>query len=112
MAITNGWIDLEEFQPSRDTFIVKMLPVETKKETESGLIISTRDDSVVEDRPNFGEIVAVGPESKRKIHEFVYVQKAMGYDLKMIRTPKDCDTCAYVLLYEEAIIGNRIPKGK
>ncbi len=104
---SNGWIDLEEFLPSKDTFVVKMLPVETVKETETGILLSTTNKSVVEDRPNFGIIVAVGPECKRKIGEYVYVQKAMGYDLKMIRKPKDSDF-GYVLLYDDAIIGNRI----
>ena len=104
----NGYINLEEFLPKGDTFVVQMLPVSTKKETESGLIISTKDDSVINDRPNFGVIVLVGPECSRKINEYVYVQKAMGYDLEMIRKGPDVE--AYVLLYEDAIIGNRLPK--
>ena len=104
---SNSWINLEEFLPSKDTFVVKMLPVDTKKETESGLIIATSTDSVIEDRPNYGIIVTVGPESTRKVGEHVYVQKAMGYDLKMIRKEKDVDY-NYVLLYDDAIIGNRI----
>jgi co-chaperonin GroES (HSP10) len=106
---SNGWIDLEEFLPSGDTFIVKMLPTDTTKQTESGLIVSSSRESVVEDRPNFGKIVVIGPECKRNIGEYVYVQKAMGYDLKMIRKPTDADY-DYVLLYDDAIIGNRVPK--
>lgn len=104
----NGYIDLEEFVPSKDTFIVQMLPVSTKKETESGIIFSTTDDSAVNDRPNFGKIVSTGPECDRKIGEYVYVQKGMGYDLEMIRKPKNVE--AYVLLYDDAIIGDRIKK--
>jgi len=107
MEITeNGFINLEDFMPKGDTFVVQMLPVATKKATETGIIVSTQDDSVIEDRPNFGKIVSVGPDCERKIGEYVYVQKAMGYDLEMIRKPEGVE--AYVLLYEDAIIGNRI----
>ena len=105
----NGYINLDEFMPKGDTFIVQMLPVSTKKTTETGIIIATQDDSVINDRPNFGIIVSVGPECKRHVNEYVYVQKAMGYDLEMIRKGPDVE--AYVLLYEDAIIGNRtLPK--
>ena len=103
--IDNGYINLEEFLPSKDTFVVQMLPVATKKESESGIIISTNDDSVINDRPNFGKIVTIGPDCERKVGEYVYVQKGMGYDLEMIRKPENVD--AYVLLYDDAIIGNR-----
>jgi len=103
----NGWIDLEEFLPSGDTFVVEMLPVSTKKETETGLIISTSSDSVIDDRPNFGKIVAVGPDAKRKIGEYVYTQKTSGYDLEMIRHEEGI---RYVLLYDDSIIGNLVPK--
>ena len=104
---SNGFIDLEEFMPSGDTFVVQMLPVTTTKETETGIVLSIQD-SVVHDRPNFGKIVSVGPECERKIGEYVYIQKGMGYDLEMIRKPSDVE--AYVLLYNDAIIGNRIKK--
>ena len=103
----NGWVGLEEFLPKGDTFVVQMLPVTTKQETETGIILAVQE-SVINDRPNFGRIVNVGPESKRKIGEYVYVQKGMGYDLNMIRKPAGVE--AYVLLYEDAIIGNRVPK--
>ncbi len=102
----NDWIDLEEFLPARDTFVVKALPAETDKETESGLILTTQQESVVEDRPNAGIIVSVGPDTDRKVGEFVYFQKRTGYDLEMIRKPVDAEY-TYVLLYEDAIIGNR-----
>lgn len=102
----NGFINLEEFLPTGDTFIVQMLPVSTKKETETGIIFSTAQDSVVNDRPNFGKIVRIGPECDRELGEYVYVQKAMGYDLEMIRKPENVE--AYVLLYNDAIIGNRV----
>ena len=101
----NGFIDLDQFIPAGDTFIVQMLPVTTKKKTESGILLSTSDDSVLNDRPNFGKIVSVGPDCERKINEYVYIQKAMGYDLEMIRKPEGVE--AYILLYKDAIIGNR-----
>ena len=107
MEITeNGFIDLQEFLPAGDTFVVQMLPVSTKKQAESGLYIGVNEDSVINDRPNFGRIVLVGPESKRKLNELVYVQKGMGYDLEMIR--KSAGVEAYVLLYNDAVIGNRV----
>ena len=104
--VDNGWIDLNQFQPSKDTFIVQMLPVATKKETESGILLSTNTDSAINDRPNFGKIVSVGPDCERKIGEYVYVQKAMGYDLEMIRKPDG--VVAYVLLYNDAVIGKLV----
>jgi len=103
--LKNDWIDINEFLPARDTFVVKALPAETDKETESGLILSTQD-SVVHDRPNAGVIVSVGPDTERKVGEFVYWQKSSGYDLEMIRKPADAEY-SYILLYEDAIIGNR-----
>jgi co-chaperonin GroES (HSP10) len=103
--LKNDWIDIEEFLPARDTFVVKALPAETDKSTESGLILSTQD-SVVHDRPNAGIIVSVGPDTERKVGEFVYWQRTSGYDLEMIRKPADAEY-SYVLLYEDAIIGNR-----
>ena len=103
--LKNDWINIEEFLPARDTFVVKALPAETDKSTESGLILSTQD-SVVHDRPNAGIIVSVGPDTERKVGEFVFFQRTSGYDLSMIRKPSDADY-SYVLLYEDAIIGNR-----
>ena len=103
--IKNDWIDINEFIPARDTFVVKALPAETDKETEGGIILSTNE-SVVHDRPNAGIIVSVGPDTDRKVGEFVYFQKTSGYNLEMIRKPADAEY-SYVLLYEDAIIGNR-----
>ena len=105
MELKNDWIDIKEFLPARDTFVVKALPAETDKKTESGLILSTAE-SVVHDRPNAGIIVSVGPECDRKVGEFVYWQRNLGYDLAMVRKPSDAEY-SYVLLYEDAIIGNR-----
>jgi co-chaperonin GroES (HSP10) len=104
--LTNGWIELEEFYPARDTFVVKALPQETEKKTESGIVLSVQE-SVVEDRPAGGIIMAVGPECKRKVGEFVYWQKQSGYDLNMIKKPADAEY-RYVLLYEDALLGNRV----
>ena len=103
--IKNDWIDINEFIPARDTFVVKALPAETDKETEGGIILSTNE-SVVHDRPNAGVIISVGPDTDRKPGEFVYWQRTSGYDLEMIRKPADSEY-SYVLLYEDAIIGNR-----
>ncbi len=103
--LKNDWIDVKDFLPARDTFVVKALPAETDKETESGLILSTSE-SVVHDRPNGGIIVSVGPDTERKVGEFVYWQRTSGADLEMIRKPADAEY-SYVLLYEDAIIGNR-----
>jgi len=82
MELKNDWIDIEEFIPARDTFVVKALPAETDKKTETGLILATND-SVVHDRPNAGIIVLVGPDADRKVGEFVYFQKTSGYDLNI-----------------------------
>ena len=106
--IKNDWIDITEFMPARDTFVVKALPAETDKQTEGGIILSTQD-SVLHDRPNGGIIVSVGPDTDRKVGEFVYWQRTSGYDLNMIRKPAEAEY-NYVLLYEDAIIGNLKPK--
>jgi len=103
--LKNDWIDIDEFIPARDTFVVKALPAETDKETEGGIILSTNE-SVVHDRPNAGIIVSVGPDTERKVGEFVYWQRTSGYDLNMIRKPADAEY-SYILLYDDAIIGNR-----
>jgi co-chaperonin GroES (HSP10) len=103
--VTNGWIELEEFLPARDMFVVKALPQDTEKKTETGIVLSVQE-SVVEDRPAGGIIMSVGPESKRKVGEFVYWTKQSGYDLNMIRKPADAEF-KYVLLYEDALLGNR-----
>ena len=103
----NDWIEIDEFQPAKDTFVVKVLTPETETKSESGLILKTKTDNLV-DRPDAGIIVSVGPDSKRKVGEFVYYTKASGYQLEMIRLPNDGDS--WLLLYDDAIIGNRLPK--
>ncbi len=102
----NGWIEWYEFLPSKDTFVVRTLPQKTKKATESGIILQTKEDSVVMDRPNAGIVVSVGPESKYKVGEFLFIQMGMGYDLEMVRKPTDV-SWSYVLLYNDAIIGSK-----
>jgi len=103
----NDWIDIEEFQPARDTFVVKVLSPETETKSDTGLIIKTKSDNL-QDRPEAGIIVSVGPKSTRKKGEFVYYSKTSGYQLEMIRPPEDGE--GWLLLYDDAIIGNRIPK--
>ena len=106
--IQNGWIDIDEFLPAGDTFVVQMLPAKSDKESESGLILKIQDSSI-HDRPNGGFIVRTGPECTRRIGEFVYTQRTSGIDLGMIRKPADAEY-SYVLLYDDAIIGNFIPR--
>ena len=108
MELKNEWIDIDEFQPKGDTFVVKALPAETDKKTETGIVLSVQE-SVIEDRPNAGIIVSVGPDTERKVGEFVFFTKRTGYDLNMIRKPVDAEF-SYILLYEDALLGNRIPK--
>ena len=105
---TNRWIDIDEFLPSGDTFVAKMLPAETDKKSESGLILQIHD-SAIHDRPNGGIIVRVGPDCNRSLGEFVYIQRTSGIDLGMIRKPADAEY-SYVLLYDDAVIGNYVPK--
>lgn len=99
-----GYINWWEFAPTGDTFIVKHTPDISKKETESGIIFETRV-SVVQDRPTSGVVVAIGPESKYSIGDFVYFEPNAGMDLAMIRQKDDEK---YLLLYNKAIIGKRV----
>lgn len=100
----SGFIDWFEFEPQGDTFIVKSEPDNTKKETESGIIVTT-ENSVIQDRPANGTVVSVGPEANFEVNEFVYFEPTAGFDLKMIRTEND-ET--YLLLYNKSIIGKKV----
>ena len=106
MEIKDSWINWWEFAPQKDQFLVKVFKSETKKETESGIILGTRE-SKVEDRPNAGIILAIGPDVKNfKVGEFIYWQMTAGYDLEMIRKEEENDK--YLLLYPDAVLGKRV----
>ena len=104
-TLGNGFIDWFEFEPQKDTFIGRTLPVETKKATESGLILQAEDDSVVNDRPDACIVVSVGETCKYKVGDFLYLQKGMGYDLKQVRKENDQE---FILLYPDAVIGKKV----
>ncbi len=107
--LENSWMDLDEFVCLKDTFIARTLPQNTKKETESGLILSTQADSVVNDRPDAGVVVSVGPEAEFRVGEYIFIQKGHGYDLANIRKDPKADY-NYLLLYTDAVIGKKSPK--
>ncbi len=100
-----GFIDWWEFAPQGDTFIVLSRPDKTKKETESGIILTTQTD-VVQDRPFKGEVVSVGPDCKYKVGSYLYWQPTSGMDLAMIRKENPEDM--YLLLYPDAVLGQRV----
>lgn len=100
-----GYINWWEFAPQGDTFIVHTTPDETKKVSESGIIISTEND-VIQDRPFKGTVVSVGPEAKVKVGTYIYFQPISGMDLAMIRRDKPEDS--YLLLYPDAVLGIRV----
>ena len=99
-----GYINWWEFGPVNDHFICRTIPDMTKKETESGIIITTQTD-VVQDRPFKGQVVAAGPEAKYKVGEFLYWQPQSGMDLAMIRTDGEEK---FILLHTDAILGRRV----
>lgn len=99
-----GFIDWWEFAPIDDTFICRSSPDETKKTTESGLIIATQTD-IIMDRPWKGEVISVGPTAKYNIGDFLYWQPNSGFDLAMIRNQEHEK---FILLHNEAILGQRV----
>jgi len=106
--IDNGWMDLDEWVCLKDTFIIRTLPITTTKKTEGGIIISSTERSVINDRPDAGIVVSTGPDTKFKIGEYVFIEKGKGYDLSQIR--KDSNDYFYMLLYDDAVIGKKSPK--
>jgi len=100
-----GWINWWEFSPVDDTFICETIPDQTKKESESGIIISTQESAIV-DRPFKGVVIAVGPKAKYKIGDYLYWSPQSGMDLAMIKAEKDGRK--FILLHTEAIMGQRV----
>ncbi len=100
-----GYIDWWEFHPVGDTFIVSTIPDETKKTSDSGIIISTESD-VIMDRPFKGVVVTVGPKAEYKIGDYLYWQPQSGMDLAMIRPSKEGEK--FLLLHTEAILGQKV----
>jgi co-chaperonin GroES (HSP10) len=100
-----GYINWYSFAPVGDTFIVKTLPDKTKKESESGIIITTQTD-IVTDRPFKGMVVSVGPDAKYKIGDYLYWQPQSGFDLAMIK-PTEPDE-KFLLLHNDAILGQLV----
>ncbi len=106
MAKTDlGYINWYEFAPQKDTFIVRSVPDETKKSTESGIIFATETD-VIMDRPFKGEIISVGPDTKYKVGSYIYWEPQKGMNLEMIRKEQDGEV--YILLYDDAVLGQRV----
>lgn len=99
-----GYIDWWEFEPQGDTFIIKNLPDETKKATESGIFVSS-ETSVVQDRPFKGEVIAVGKDASFEVGDYVYFEPTAGMDLAMIRT---VENEKYLLLYNKSVLGKRV----
>jgi co-chaperonin GroES (HSP10) len=100
-----GLIDWWEFAPVKDLMLCKIIPDETTKKTESGLIISVSD-SVVEDRPKMGVVISKGPEAPYDVGTVLFWTKNAGYDLKNIRTDEN-DTF-YVLINPETVLGVKV----
>ncbi len=105
MGVDLGYVDYWEFAPVNDYFIVSTVPDKTKKETESGIIMTTQTD-VIMDRPFKGVVVAVGPKAKYKIGDFLWWQPTSGMDLAMIRPTKEDEK--FLLLHSDAILGRRV----
>jgi len=101
----SGLIDWYEFSPVKDYMLCKIIPDETSKKTETGLIISVSD-SIVEDRPNQGVIMSTGPDAPYDKGTFVYWTKNAGYDLKHIRT--DDNDQYYILIHPDAVLGVKV----
>ena len=98
-------IEWYEFAPAKDYFLVKTIPNESEKKTESGIVISVSE-SVVEDRPRQGVVVSVGPDCPYEIGDFLFFQKTAGYDMKNIKTD-ELDQY-YVLYHPDAVLGKRV----
>ncbi len=93
------WIKPEDFIPCKDNFVVRTIQDKTKKEDTQGIILETGD-SKLQDRPNTGIIVSIGPDSNFEKGTQVYFEPNKGFDLKMIESNDN-----YILLYDNAIMG-------
>lgn len=100
-----GYIDWWEFAPQKDMFVVRSVPDKTKKQSESGIIITTQTD-VIMDRPFKGEIISTGPDSKYKVGSYIYWEPQKGLNLEMIRKTQEGEI--YLLLYDDAVLGQRV----
>jgi co-chaperonin GroES (HSP10) len=100
-----GFIDWYEFSPVKDYMLVQVVPDETEKKTETGIVLSVQE-SVIEDRPKQGVIKAVGPDAPYKIGTFVYWTKNGGYDLKHIRV--DENDSYYILINPDTVLGIKV----
>ena len=105
MEKDNGYIQWYQYGCVNDTFIVSTVPDSTKKESDSGLILTT-EESVVQDRPFKGTVVTAGPESKYAVGDYVYFQPTSGFDLAFIRPTQDKEM--FVLLHNDAVIGKLV----
>ena len=98
-------INWYEFAPVKDYFLVKTIPNESDKKTESGIIMKIQD-SAVHDRPKQCVVVSVGPECPYEIGEFLFFQKTSGYDLKNIRTDENDNE--FSLYHPDAVLGKKV----
>jgi len=100
-----GYVDWWELAPVNDLFLVRTVPDKTKKESASGIIISTQESAVM-DRPFKGTVISVGPDAKYKIGDYLYWQPTSGMDMAVIR-PTEPDE-KFLLLHTEAILCKKV----
>ena len=101
LDMINYW----EFQPTADLMLVEVIPNESEKKTESGIVLSTQD-SVVMDRPLQGVIKAVGPDSLFEVGQWLFWTKNAGYDLEIVRPDKNDNK--YMVVNPESILGYKV----
>jgi len=97
--------NVEEFIPMQNFIVVEPIQLEQGEEvTESGLIISMKQNESVTDRPTTGKVLSVGPDVKyvKKDYE-IYWPKTDGLDL----TFKDGE---FMMFKEDSIVGYKVKK--
>ena len=94
---------VSEFNPLQDFIVAK--PVELAKGeeiTESGLVLSMSQNNGVSDRPTYGEVISVGPETKNiKVGYTIYWPMQDGLDMEF----KDGN---FAMFRENSIIGYKV----
>jgi len=98
-------IDYWEFAPKGDLALIKVIPPESEKKTESGIIIKVNT-SVVEDRPRMGVVIAKGDDFPHDLGCVVFITKNAGYDLKNIRKHKEDDE--FLVIHPDAVLGIKV----
>jgi phage pi2 protein 07 len=106
----SAWINWYEFAPQANILVIRVSQVdETKLTSETGIIMAVKQSNVT-DRPYYGEVVSMGPDTKKEsnieIGNIVYFPPQNAFDLGMVHKESNGDY--YLMTTADRIDGIRV----